>query len=105
MNSLFKNKTRIAWVLLFLIMAFYFSSMLLFGTSTFGDALRGYEIISQMKNGGGFNKLVYPSISNLWNSTKRWDGVTPPEFIGARNFTYLATRAVPCITRCRFDRP
>ena len=34
---------------------------------------------------------LYPSISNLWNSTKRWDGVTPPEFIGARNFTYLAT--------------
>jgi raffinose/stachyose/melibiose transport system permease protein len=34
---------------------------------------------------------LYPSISNLWNSTKRWDGVLPPEFIGARNFTYLAT--------------
>ena len=34
---------------------------------------------------------LYPSVSNLWNSTKRWDGVLPPEFIGARNFTYLAT--------------
>ena len=34
---------------------------------------------------------LYPSVSNLWNSTKRWDGVLPPGFIGARNFTYLAT--------------
>lgn len=34
---------------------------------------------------------LYPSISNLLNSTKRWDGITTPEFIGARNFTYLAT--------------
>ena len=60
-------------------MAFYFSSMLLFGTSTFGDALRGYEIRSQMENGGGFNKLVYPSISNpqysyfvSWWSPAQW---------------------------------
>ena len=60
-------------------MAFYFTSMLLFGTSTFGDALRGYEIIEQMEKGGGFNQLVYPSISNSqysyfvsWWSPAQW---------------------------------
>ncbi len=53
--------------------------MLLFGTSTFGDALRGYEIMNQMENGGGFNQLVYPSILNpqysyfvSWWSPAQW---------------------------------
>lgn len=34
---------------------------------------------------------LYPALSNLLYSTKRWDGVTEPENIGLRNFTYLLT--------------
>lgn len=34
---------------------------------------------------------LYPALSNLLYATQRWDGVTKPENIGLRNFTYLAT--------------
>jgi raffinose/stachyose/melibiose transport system permease protein len=34
---------------------------------------------------------LYPSLSNVYYSFQRWDGVTKPEFIGLHNFTYLAT--------------
>lgn len=34
---------------------------------------------------------LYPVLSNLLYSTKRWDGITEPENIGLRNFTYLLT--------------
>lgn len=37
---------------------------------------------------------LYPSIQNLLYSTTRWDGVTKPEFTGARNFTYMLTEDV-----------
>lgn len=34
---------------------------------------------------------LYPVLANLLYATQRWDGVTEPKFIGARNFTYLLT--------------
>ncbi|CAB4754413.1 unannotated protein [freshwater metagenome] len=34
---------------------------------------------------------LYPSLSNVYYSFQRWDGVTKPEFVGLHNFTYLAT--------------
>lgn len=33
---------------------------------------------------------LYPAVSNLLYSTKRWDGVTKPQFVGLHNFKYLA---------------
>ena len=37
---------------------------------------------------------LYPAIQNLLYSVTRWDGVTTPEFIGARNFTYMLTQDI-----------
>ena len=32
---------------------------------------------------------LYPTISNVFYATKRWDGINPPQNVGARNFTYM----------------
>ncbi len=34
---------------------------------------------------------LYPAISNLLYATKRWDGVTKPQFVGLHNFVNMAT--------------
>jgi len=32
---------------------------------------------------------LYPALQNLQFATRRWDGITEPEFVGFRNFTNL----------------
>ena len=34
---------------------------------------------------------LYPALQNLQFATRRWDGITEPEFVGFRNFTNLLT--------------
>ena len=34
---------------------------------------------------------LYPALQNLQFATRRWDGITPPESVGLRNFTNLLT--------------
>ena len=34
---------------------------------------------------------LYPALQNLQFATRRWDGITPPEPVGFRNFTNLLT--------------
>ncbi len=34
---------------------------------------------------------LYPALQNLQFATRRWDGITEPEFAGFRNFTNLLT--------------
>ena len=34
---------------------------------------------------------LYPALQNLLYALERWDGVTEPEYVGLRNFTYLFT--------------
>ena len=34
---------------------------------------------------------LYPALQNLQFATRRWDGITPPESVGFRNFTNLLT--------------
>lgn len=34
---------------------------------------------------------LYPALQNLQFATRRWDGITPPENVGLRNFTNLLT--------------
>ena len=34
---------------------------------------------------------LYPALQNLQFATRRWDGITDPEFVGFRNFTNLLT--------------
>ena len=53
--------------------------MLFFGTTTFADPLRGYEILNQFQAGGKWNTLSYPSIKNsefsyyvAWWSPMQW---------------------------------
>ena len=37
---------------------------------------------------------LYPAIQNLLYSVTRWDGVTKPEFVGVKNFTYMLTQDI-----------
>lgn len=37
---------------------------------------------------------LYPAIQNLLYSFTRWDGITEPESIGLRNFTYMVTNDI-----------
>lgn len=37
---------------------------------------------------------LYPAVSNLFYSTKRWDGVTPPQNVGLHNFKYLISNDI-----------
>ena len=64
MNFLYKSKTTIFWILLFSIVGFYFISILFFGTTTFADPIRGYEIMNQYISDGKWNTLNYPSIKH-----------------------------------------
>ena len=34
---------------------------------------------------------LYPALSNLLYATQKWDGITTPEFTGAKNITFLLT--------------
>ncbi len=52
------------WFLLFSIMGFYIISMLVFGTTTFADPIRGYEIMNQYISGAKWNTLIYPSVNH-----------------------------------------
>lgn len=52
-------------LLLFSIIALilvFGTHLIIFGTTTFSDALRGFEILNQWENGGKWNTLQYPSV-------------------------------------------
>jgi len=46
------------------IMAFYIILMFFFGTTTFADPIRGFEVMNQYIDGGKWNTLSYPSSLN-----------------------------------------
>ena len=62
-----------------ILLLIYFTLLLLFGTTTFADALRGYEILNQYEEIGIWNSLSYPSdfLNNVhyfvsWWSPGQW---------------------------------
>lgn len=75
----FQKENKLLVALLLVVMVLYFFSMLIFGTSTFSDPMRGYEIMNQFSEGGKWNSLSYPSIKNpiysyyvAWWSPAQW---------------------------------
>ena len=57
-----RSKIFLIWFLIIFLVGSYFIGILIFGTSTFADALRGYEEMYQFIEGGSWNNLSYPSI-------------------------------------------
>ncbi|MDX2360345.1 MAG: hypothetical protein QNK23_06040 [Crocinitomicaceae bacterium] len=75
-NSLL-NRTLLISVVA--ILALLLGVMYTVGTTTFADALRGYEIMEQFSAGGEWNSLSYPSVDNptysyyvAWWSPGQW---------------------------------
>lgn len=70
---------RITVGLFFTVVVILFVCMLIFGTGTMADVLRGYESMYQFMDGGSCNTLTYPSLSSpefsyyiAWWSPGHW---------------------------------
>lgn len=73
------RKIILGKLLLIGIIILYFILLLVNGSATFADAMRGYEIMYQFNNGGEWNTLAYPHPENdlvsyfvAWWSPAQW---------------------------------
>jgi hypothetical protein len=106
-----QKQVRIYFWISALLLLIYFTLLLLFGSTTFADALRGYEILFQYKAFGNWNSLSYPAdlINNTsyfvsWWSPGQW---FVPYFImkisGIASFQILQTLIIiPSLLLCVF---
>lgn len=94
-----------------ILLLIYLTLLLLFGSTTFADALRGYEILFQYNELGLWNNLSYPAdLSNdfhyfvSWWSPGQW--LLPYLFIkitGIASFQTIQTIIIiPCLLLCVF---
>jgi hypothetical protein len=74
-----ENTAKFLPFLVGLIVLVYCINLLVLGSATFADSLRGFEILSQYREGAPFNTLNYPSVSRpdfsfyvAWWSPGQW---------------------------------
>jgi hypothetical protein len=66
------EKVKLFRFLFFSLLLVQISFVFCYGTTTFADALRGYEVVQQFLLGGSLNTLTYPSVTGDFSFFVSW---------------------------------